>query len=92
MPRILYGLFLLPHVPGKFAVGTLSAGVVNFFAKAGLYPPEVWVVLAACAETAIGVALVFGVYTCWAALGAVFIMAVAVFALQTVKGFGWFRC
>lgn len=88
--RVLCGLFLLPHVPSKFADGTLSAGTVAFFAKAGLHPAELWVALAAGSEIAIGVALVLGICTRWAALGAVFLMAMAVFALQSVKGFGWF--
>jgi putative oxidoreductase len=35
------------------------------------------------------VALVLGLCTRWAALGAFGVMAMAVYALQVVKGFGW---
>lgn len=73
-----------------FADGTLSARTVAFFAKAGFHPAELWVALAAGSEAAIGVALVLGIYTRWAALGAALIMGMAVFSLQAVKGFGWF--
>jgi putative oxidoreductase len=50
--RIICGLFLFPHVMGKFAAGTVSAGTAAFFAKAGFHPPEVWVCIAAVSETA----------------------------------------
>jgi len=87
--RIICGLFLFPHVLGKFAAGTVSAATVGFFAKAGFQPPEVWVYIAAIAETAAGVALVLGICTRFAALGACALLAVAVYSLQVVKGFGW---
>jgi putative oxidoreductase len=87
--RIVCGLFMFPHVAGKLAGFGLSAGTVGFFAKAGFHPAEVWVVLAACAEVATGTALVLGLCTRWAALGAAGVMAMAVYALQSVKGFGW---
>jgi len=88
--RILCGAFMFPHMVGKFAAfGVLNAGTVGFFAKAGFQPPEVWVILAALAEGATGVALVLGLCTRWAALGAAGVMAFAVYALQMVKGFGW---
>jgi putative oxidoreductase len=87
--RIICGLFLFPHVMGKFAAGTVSAGTAAFFAKAGFHPPEVWVLIAAVCETAAGVALVLGICTRFAALGAAALLAVAVYSLQVVKGFGW---
>ena len=87
--RIICGLFLFPHVLGKFAGGALSAATVGFFAKAGFHPPEVWVYVAAVAETAAGVALVLGICTRFAALGATALLAIAVYSLQVVKGFGW---
>ncbi len=37
--RIVCGLFLFPHVLGKFAAGAVSAGTAGFFAKAGFHPP-----------------------------------------------------
>ena len=59
--RIASGAFMFPHVAGKFVAGGLSAGIVGFFAKAGFQPPELWVYLAATAETLTGVALVLGI-------------------------------
>jgi putative oxidoreductase len=88
--RIIAGAFMFPHVLGKFAGGALSAGTIAFFAKAGLTPPELWVWVAAGAETVVGIALVLGICTRYAAVGAAAVLAVAVYALQVVKGFsGW---
>jgi len=87
--RIICGAFMFPHAIGKFAAGGLAAGTVGFFAKAGFHPPEFWVLLAAAAEIATGIALVLGICTRWAALGATAVMMLAVYALQVVKGFGW---
>jgi putative oxidoreductase len=87
--RIICGAFMFPHIAGKFAAGALSVGTVGFFAKAGFNPPELWVYLAAFAEAATGIALVLGICTRFAALGAAFVLLMAVYALQMVKGFGW---
>lgn len=90
--RIIAGAFMFPHVAGKFAaISTLSlhTGTVGFFAKAGFTPAPFWVYLAACAETAAGIALVLGICTRYAALAAAAVLGVAVYALQVVKGFGW---
>jgi len=87
--RIICGLFLFPHVAGKFAGGAVSAATAGFFAKAGFHPPEIWVLIAAVSESAAGVALVLGICTRFAALGATALLLFAVYALQVVKGFGW---
>jgi putative oxidoreductase len=87
--RVACGAFLIPHVWGKFAGGVPAPGVVGFFAKAGLTPPEFWVYVAAAVELGAGVALVLGVCTRWAAFAAALLLAVAVYSLQVVKGFGW---
>jgi putative oxidoreductase len=87
--RLIAGGFMFPHVAGKFVAGGLSVGTVGFFAKAGFTPPEAWLILAALVETATGIALVLGLCTRFAALGAAGALAVAVYALQMVKGFGW---
>src|SRR3989442_450456 len=86
---IICGLFLFPHVSGKFAAGAVAAGMAGFLAKAGFHPPETWVYIAAFSETAAGLALVFGICTRFAALGAFALLGVAVYSLQVVKGFGW---
>ena len=87
--RIICGAFMFPHVAGKFAGGVASAATVGFFAKAGFHPPELFVYLAASAETLCGIALVFGICTRFASLGAAVLLGIAVYALQAVKGFGW---
>jgi putative oxidoreductase len=87
--RVICGLFLFPHVMGKFAAGTVSAATVGFFAKAGFQPAELWVYIAAVSETAVGVALVLGICTRFAAVGACALLLIAVYSLQVVKGFGW---
>ena len=87
--RIVCGIFMFPHAAGKITAAGLSVGTVGFFAKAGFQPAELWVVLAACAELATGIALVLGLCTRWAAMGASVVMLMAVYALHVVKGFGW---
>src|SRR5262245_33907538 len=91
--RIAAGAFMFPHIAGKFAaIGTLTlkAGTVAFFGKAGMTPPEFWVYLAAASELLVGIFLVLGLCTRYAALGGAAVLGVAVYALQTVKGFsGW---
>ncbi len=87
--RIICGAFMFPHVAGKFAGGVVSAATVGFFAKAGFHPPELWVYLAACAESLCGIALILGICTRFAALGAAAVLWIAVYSLQVVKGFGW---
>lgn len=91
--RIIAGAFMFPHAAGKFAaIGalTLKAGTVGFFAKAGFAPAEAWVYIAAASELTVGIALVLGICTRYAALGAAAVLGIAVYALQVVKGFsGW---
>jgi putative oxidoreductase len=87
--RIICGAFMFPHVASKFAGGGLAAGTVGFFAKAGFNPPEAWVWLAAGAESLAGIALILGICTRFAGLGAAAVLGVAVYALHVVKGFGW---
>src|SRR5260370_24742834 len=74
---------------GNLPAGTVAGAPAGFFAKAGFHPPELWVYIAAIAETAAGVALVLGICTRFAALGACALLAIAVYSLQVVKGFGW---
>ena len=87
--RIISGAFMFPHALSKFTDGALSVGTLGFFAKAGFQPPEFWVWLAATVEILTGIALVLGICTRYAALVAAGALAVAVYALQVVKGFGW---
>jgi putative oxidoreductase len=87
--RIAAGAFMFPHIAGKFAHGAFNPGTLGFFAKAGMTPPEFWLGLAACSEFLVGVFLVLGLCTRFAALGGAAVLLMAVYALQVVKGFGW---
>ena len=87
--RIIAGAFMFPHVAGKFVNGAINPATIGFFAKAGFFPAEAWVYLAIATETLAGVALVLGICTRFAAIGAAGALLVAVYALQMVKGFGW---
>ena len=87
--RIMSGACMFPHMISKFAAGGLAAGTVGFFAKAGFQPPELFVVMAALAELVAGTALLLGICTRFAALGAAGVLAMAVYAVQMVKGFAW---
>jgi putative oxidoreductase len=88
--RITAGAFLLPHAFGKVVGGALNPAVVGFFEKAGFQPPETWVMVAFFVELICGVALVLGLLTRYAALGACMTLFVAAGALHLVKGFGWY--
>lgn len=85
--RMLVGLFYLPHVLSKI-VG--FAGTVVFFGKAGFQPPEVFVVFSGILELAVGVALLLGVFTKYAALLSAGLMVVAAGAIMIVNGVGWY--
>src|SRR5690242_20273638 len=90
--RVAAGAFMFPHVAGKFAAIstlTLQTGTIGFFAKAGFVPAAAWVYIAALSELTVGIFLVLGLCTRYAALGAAAVLAIAVYALQVVKGFGW---
>lgn len=87
--RFICGAFMFPHALGKLAGGGFNPAVVAFFTKAGLQPPELWMTLALITEASTGLALVLGLCTRWAALGAAGALAVAVYALQMANGFGW---
>lgn len=87
--RIICGGFMFPHALSKFVGFSISPPLLGFFEKAGFHPPEIWIVIAAAAEFACGVALVLGLCTRFAALGAAAVLGIAIYALQVVKGFGW---
>lgn len=87
--RIICGAFFIPHALGKFAGLGFNPPIVKFFTAAGFHPPELWISLAAAGEFATAIALVLGVCTRFAALSSAFLLLIAVYALQVVKGFGW---
>ena len=87
--RLIAGAFMFPHILGKFIGWAPDPATVGFFVKAGFVPGDAWVWIAAASETLAGVFLVLGLCTRFAALGAAGVLGIAVYALFTVKGFGW---
>ncbi len=83
--RIAAGLFMFPHVAGKFFD---HAAVLGFFAKVFPYP-EVFVGLAGVTEAVSGVLLVLGLWVRFAAPAAAGALFVAAAALYEVGGFKW---
>jgi putative oxidoreductase len=87
--RIMVGALMIPHAASKFADGGLNPGTIGFFAKAGIQPAEFMVGFAAASEIAVAIALILGICTRFAGLGAAAILAIASYAVVAVKGFGW---
>jgi len=87
--RIMVGALMIPHAASKFAAGAINPGTVAFFEKAGMHPAEFMVGFAAFSEIAVAIALILGICTRFAGLGAAAILALASYAVVAVKGFGW---
>jgi putative oxidoreductase len=84
--RISAGLFMFPHVAGKFLD---HAAVLGFFTKAGFPYPEFFIGLAAATEALSGICLVLGLWVRFAAPAAAGALFVAAAALYEVGGFKW---
>lgn len=74
--RIVCGLFFLPHIFSKLA-GT----PLGFFEAAGFKPAGFWMKFAMVFELLAAIALIFDIYTQWAALLAAATLLVAIIAL-----------
>lgn len=86
--RIATGLFFFPHVAGKFVgFSGINPMVLGFFETAGFSPAAPFVVLAAVLEVSVGIALVLGIYTRYAALLGMLILLTAAYCLHLVTGF-----
>lgn len=85
--RLLVGLYYLPHVWSKISG---FAGTVVFFGKAGFHPAEAFVVFSGAMELAVGLALVFGMWTRYAAVLSSVLLLVAAYAMATVNGLAWY--
>lgn len=85
--RILCGLFYFPHAISKI-IG--FSGAVGFFSKAGLTPPEAFVVLSITMELVCGIGLTFGLFTKYVGIISAGVMAVAAYATVAVHGLGWY--
>jgi putative oxidoreductase len=88
--RLTVGVFLLPHAFAKFVNGSINPAVLGFFDKAGFNPPETWVLIAFLAEIICAIALIMGICSRFAAIGAAITLIVATAALHVVKGFSWY--
>jgi len=71
--RIICAVFFIPHIIAKFTVPP----VLKFYVDVGFKPPEFWMYLSAAIETALTVALLFGLYTRYAAILAFIHLSVA---------------
>jgi len=85
--RVLCGLWFLPHIFGK--VRNFDAAASNTFAKAGLKPPHLFVVLAIVLEVAATVGLVLRIHPRIAAGCGVLVLAGAAWAVVKINGFNW---
>jgi putative oxidoreductase len=67
------GLFFIPHIVAKFT----EPATLNFFQAAKFNPPATWMYIAGAIETLLTIALVFAIYTPYAAAIAAFHLFVA---------------
>jgi putative oxidoreductase len=81
------GAFFIPHIFGKYIEREFTIG---FFNKAGFHPAERYIYIALSCETVISIALIFGIYTRYAALAAIAFLAVATVAVYRVSNGKWF--
>ena len=57
--RLICGLFMIPHIYGKFYV----PAALGFFVAAGFKPPKFWMYLAGAIEVVLALGLIFNIYT-----------------------------
>jgi len=57
--RLICGLFMIPHIYGKFYV----PAALGFFVAAGFKPPKFWMYLAGAIEVVLAFGLIFNIYT-----------------------------
>lgn len=85
--RVMAGAFYAPHIIYKM-VG--FDGSLAFFAKAGLEPAGLFLVLALITETVCCLGLFFGILTRWVGVLSAGAMTVAAYATIATKGIGWY--
>jgi putative oxidoreductase len=83
--RVICGAFLVPHIYAKFFVPE----ALKFFVAAGFKPPALWMYVAGAIETALAIALVFGIFTSYAAALAAFHLLIAAAAVFRVSNGKW---
>jgi putative oxidoreductase len=83
--RLICGLFLIPHIYGKF----YEPAALGFFVAAKFKPPKFWMYLAGAVETVLAIGLIFGIYTAIAGAVAALHLAIAVAGVYRVTGGKW---
>lgn len=84
--RVMCGLWFIPHCIGKLRnIGPAS----QTFAKAGLHPPRLFVILTIVLEVLAGLALVLNLQPRLGAALAVMVLAGASFAVLKINGPNW---
>ena len=80
--RLICGLFLIPHIYGKF----YEPAALGFFKAAKFKPPEFWMYLSGTIETLLAIGLIFGVFTTLAGAIAFIHLGIAAFFVYRVTG------
>src|SRR5262245_59265471 len=80
--RIICGAFFIPHIYAKFMVPE----ALGFFVAAKFNPPKTWMYLACVIEIVLALALIFGVWTFWAAAATAIYMVIICAAIYKVTG------
>jgi putative oxidoreductase len=84
--RVICGVWFVPHCIGKMRnVGPAS----QTFAKAGLHPPRVFVILTIALEIVAGLGLALNIQPRLAAALAGAVLAGASYAVLKINGFNW---
>lgn len=84
--RVLCGIWFIPHCIGKLRnIGPAS----QTFAKAGLRPPQAFVILTIVLEVLAGLGMALNVQPRLAAALAVVVLAGASYAVLKINGFNW---
>ena len=83
--RLICALFFIPHIYAKFFVPE----ALGFFVAAKFKPPALYMYLACVIETVLAIALIFNIYTRYAAAIAFIHLMVAAVAVLKVTGNKW---
>ncbi len=83
--RIICGAFFIPHIYAKFFVPE----ALGFFVAAKFKPPKFWLYTACIIETALAIALIFGIYPVYAGAISAVHLVVAAIAVYRVTGGKW---
>lgn len=84
--RLICGLFMIPHIYGKFYV----PAALGFFVAAGFKPPKFWMYLAGAIEVVLAAGLIFNIYvTICAAILAFHLLVAAAGVYKVTKKWLW---